>query len=100
MNGDQTDDNGVDPGGRTTAPGQAVEGSGSDRRTVILRISGQANPETLIPEIIETGAKVVSEGAGVIIIEGTPEEVDQLRGHKWIVAVEEPRQFQMRPPGF
>lgn len=97
MNGDQTDDNGARPGRPAAALGQPVERGGSARRTVILRIGARAVPEALIPDIAATGATVVSEGAGVIVVEATPEQIENLLRHESIIAADEPRRYQMRP---
>jgi hypothetical protein len=73
-------------------------GDESERRTVIMRVSNSLDTTSLLSEITAEGSTVISDGVGVIVIEGSAKAIENLRQHKYVIAIDEPRQMQMRHP--
>jgi UDP-N-acetylglucosamine enolpyruvyl transferase len=79
-------------------PRAIIASDKSTRRTAILRISSQADLATLIADITAAGSSIVSEGSGVIVVEGTGQAIEKLRKHKYVITIDEPQRLQMRRP--
>jgi hypothetical protein len=98
MCSDQSDDNKGNRMGFVTQPKSIIASDESARRTVILRISSKADPATLNADITADGSTIISEGPGVIVVEGTEKAIEKLHKHKYVITIDEPQRLQMRRP--
>jgi hypothetical protein len=95
---DPPDDNPTKVPEAVTPPKSIIADNQSVRRTVILRISSSADLATLAEDITAAGCTTVSDGVGVIVIEGTGQAIEKLRQHQHVISIEEPQRLQMRRP--
>lgn len=98
MCNDQPDNNKGNLAGFVMQPKSIIAGDNSGRRTFIVRISNKADLATLNADITAGGSTIISEGAGVIVVEGTGKAIEKLRKHKYVITIDEPQRLQMRRP--
>ncbi len=84
--------------GFVTQPKSIIASDKSARRTVIVRIRNKADQATLLADITAGGSTIISDGAGVIVVEGTGKSIEKLRKHKFVITIDEPQRLQMRRP--
>lgn len=65
-----------------------------DHTTAIVRIGAAVDPQTALDRLGSLGLDVTSAGPSVIIGEATPSVLHDIAGERWVVAIEEPRQFR------
>lgn len=62
-----------------------------DRRSVIVRFRGGADPRQAADRLVAIGMEVVSSGAGSVIGNVSPEVLRLIGRETWVLAVEAPR---------
>lgn len=98
MSGDIFDGNSANTEHDLMQSNRKTESNDSAQRTAILRVRKTPDLERLHADIKSMGVTIVSEGTGVIVIQAPGAIIEKLRKHNNILAIEEPRQLQMRGP--
>ena len=96
MNGDKSDEKKVTPPASVTQARPIIDHDRMAERTVILRLRKSSDIGRVVSDINSAGAIVVSEGAGGVVIKGSAQAIDHLRGHENIIAIEEPKHLEMK----
>ncbi|NNC99494.1 MAG: hypothetical protein HKN85_04880 [Gammaproteobacteria bacterium] len=66
------------------------------KRTVMLRVKSMPDNSEILQRVTACGARIISEGRGVIVVEADAETVTILSRDKDVLAVDEERKLEMR----
>ena len=96
MTGDKPDENEIISPASVTQARPIFDHDRMAERTVILRLRKTSDIGGVISDINSAGAMVVSEGTGGVVIKGSAQAIDSLRGHENIIAIDEPKHLEMK----